>query len=532
LLQPNGTTAIVDLVTGNRARSQGTSAGGIRDQNNSLWSFNGSLSWFVPDAAGPHDIKAGFDYTPTTSQLGFDEPGDHQLHTVFGKQRAVRFLNTPTTAIWDNDAVSLYAQDTWTIADRLTLNFGLRYIYTHASTPEQPAGGGQFAETSLVERFPEMAFTILPPKDLVTWNTVEPRFAASYLLDRGGRNVLRIGASRYYHDLPSFTMFVLTPAFPVTWVTLWIDRNNDFAYQIGEEGPLFFSFGGQLNDVDPDLERAYTNEFLIGTSHELSSTTQVSANFIYRRDHLLPATVDTGVPFSTYTPVEVLDPGPDDIEGTGDDAILTAFAQDPDTIGDSRLLLTNPIGNERTYTGIELTASRRFSNNWQGVASLVWSEMEVVRPTTALSVPGLYDSPNGLLNAEGLDPANQTVQVKLQGTYLFDFGLNVSGLYRFRTGNPYTRELVIDDDTFPQGVFNVRAEPRGSSLTDSVHLFDLRFDQEFGVSAGRIGIVVDVFNIFNTNATVDEGSLTGINYGQTLSVMQPRVARLGLRFSW
>jgi len=370
----------------------------------------------------------------------------------------------------------------------------------------------------------------LPATVLADFSTIEPRLAATYQLGRSGRTVLRFGASRYYQPIATFDFFVLNPAFPFTWVTLWFDRNNDSAYQVGEDGPLLFSFGGQLNEADPDLRQPYTDELVFGFSHEPVRDLQLSANAIYRKDKDLFATVDTGVPFDTYTPVTVADPGPDGIPGTGDDGSLTVFSQDPETIGESRLQLTNPAGNERTYKGLELTASKRFTENWQAVASVVLSEMKVVRPTVALSSTGLYDTPNGLINAEGLDPANQTWQVKLQGTYRFDFGLGVSGLYRFRTGNPYTRELVVQG--LPQGPFNVRAEPLGASRTDATSNLDLRLEQELSLGAGRVGLMLDVFNLLNASAAVDQGNITGVDYGRPRSIQLPRLARFGVRYIW
>lgn len=525
---------IVDLVNFERSQNLGD---GSRVQDDDNASIVGSLSWFVPQAAGRHNVKAGLEYVPTTTQILFDDFEDHRLHTRLGRPAVVRFLNTPTLAVWNNDTTSLYVQDDWSVTNRLTINAGLRYMRTTVGTPEERVGGGTFANTEIGDLYPLLQATTLPAMSLIKWNTIEPRLAASYLVDPSGRTVLRLGASRYYHDLPSYNLFVSNPAFPLNYLTLWFDRNNDRRFQVGEQGRLIASFGGQINSVADDVRRPYTNEFLVGLSHEFSGGLQASANVIYRRDMDVMATVDSTVPFDTYTPVDVVDPGRDGLVGTGDDGSLTVFARDPDTIGRSRTVLTNPDGNERTYKGLELTASKRFSNQWQGVASLVVSKMEVVQPTTANAIPNLFDNPNGLINAKGLDPLNQTVALKLQGTYVFSTGLSASGFYRYLSGFPYTREL---NATGPQGDFRVFAEPRGSSRTDASNIFDFRVEQAVTMAGGgRLGIILDVFNAFNAATVVEYGRLTGDDtrgidgdYGQPRSIRNPRTARLGLRFMW
>ena len=106
-------------------------------------------------------------------------------------------------------------------------------------------------------------------------------------------------------------------------------------------------------------------------------------------------------------------------------------------------------------------------------------------------------------------------------------------MYRYRTGSPYTRLLVVEDitqETFPQGTFTVRAERRGSSLTDSVHSLDLRFDQTFDTSFGTFGIILDLFNFFNGGAVVDKAAITSVDYGDPEAYQRPRVARIGMRF--
>lgn len=520
--------AILDLATGDRSRNL---ADGTRVQDNDNLSLTGSLSWFVPQAAGRHEIKVGFEYVPTTTKILFDDFEDHRLHTSSGRKFAVRFMSTPSPAVWDNDQTAFYAQDDWSIGNRLTVNVGVRVMHLVAGTPSQNVSGGNWAGTPIAERFPLLNAQTLPATELIRWNTAEPRFALSYALSDSGRTILRAGASRYYHHLPSFGLFVSNPAFPLNYVTLWFDRNNDDLFQIGEDGRLLFSFGGQLNPVDEDIRRPHTNEFMVGVSHELTRESQVSANFVYRRDHDLLATVDSAVPFGTYTPVGRTDPGPDGLVGTGDDAVITVYARDPATIGKSILTLTNPEANKRTYKGLELTASKRFSNNWQAVASLIVSEMEVVQPTVASQASGIFDNPNGLINAKGLDLTNQTVQFKLQGTYVFPFGLAASGFYSYFSGTPYSRELVVEG--LPQGTFRVFAEPRGASRTDDANLMDLRLEQTFAMGASsRFGVILDVFNLFNASTVVDYGKITSVDYGLPVAIRNPRLARLGVRFTW
>jgi len=531
LMQPGANQVpFIDLATGFRSRNLGE---GLREVDNYNVSLNGTVSWFVPDAAGRHDIKFGGEYLPAQVDQKFDDFEDHRLHTLFGRNFAVRFVSTPSNAIWDDTTTSFFVQDAWSITNRLTVNLGLRFMHKNVTSPEIESSGGSFAGTSIADRFPALNATTLPATEMVNWSTVEPRFAMTFALDQAGRTVVRAGASQYHHNITAFDLFVSNPAFPFNFVTLWFDRNGDSAFQIGEDGPLLFSFGGAINTVDPDMEPAYTNEFIVGMSHEASRDWQVSANFIYRKDKKLWNTVDSGVPFDTYTPTEVLDPGADGIPGTGDDANITVFAQDPATIGQNRLFMTNPEGSERTYKGLELTASKRFSNSWQAVASLVVSDMDVIKTTSANETAGVFDSPNNLINAKGRDPNNPPFQLKLQGTYMFRFGLAFSGFYRLAAGAPYTRELAVT--SLPQGPITVFAEPRGTSQADTSSVLDLRFEQNFNVGSGagsRIGVIVDVFNLFNSSAVGAYGVTTGVNYASPLAIEKPRAARIGLRYIW
>jgi hypothetical protein len=68
----------------------------------------------------------------------------------------------------------------------------------------------------------------------------------------------------------------------------------------------------------------------------------LSTDFIYREEGQLQEDINAGVPFSTYIPVIVTDPGPDGIPGNADDGgPITVFNQDPSTFGQDKFVLTN-----------------------------------------------------------------------------------------------------------------------------------------------------------------------------------------------
>ncbi|MCA1652055.1 MAG: TonB-dependent receptor, partial [Acidobacteria bacterium] len=448
--------------------------------------------------------------------------------------------NTPVGAKWLQKYGSFYVQDAWTIAGRLTLNLGVRYDHIRAITPDQSSGGGDFATTYLADAFPELKEHGFPRKDLWAWNSMAPRAAVSFDIDRARKTVLKAGYARYYHFLNSQQIWSANPNFPLFITLRWNDLNGDSRFQLGEEGTLLSVTGGSNTGLDPEIRHPHSDELTIGIGHEIVRDFSVNANFIYRTDSDLIYNVNSGIPFSSYTPVEVIDPGSDGVVGGGDDAPLTVYAQDPATFGRGRSLLANPsefgFENGRTYTGFEVIGNKRLSNRWQFVGSLVVSKMEVTTPTSEAggAIGNIFQTPNNVLNTRGIDDLNQKYQIKLQGTYIAPYGIVVSGLYRYGSGLPYTRQLVVRG--LPQGPITVLAEPRGSRTSDAYHWTDLRAEKTFtlpgATSRRRLGVILDLFNITNASTVLQYGSRTGIDLGVPRVVRNPRIARFGVRFGW
>ena len=183
-------------------------------------------------------------------------------------------------------------------------------------------------------------------------------------------------------------------------------------------------------------------------------------------------TMQVGIPDFSYTPVSVIDRGEDGLTGTSDDGTLTVFSQNPATFGQEAFLETNPNNfgsdNGREYRGFEFVANKRLSNSWQFVGSLVIQHMELLTPTNSFYTTGLFQNPNDQVNARGRDPLSETVLVKLQGIYQAPWGILLSGYYRFGSGSPITRTLVVRG--LPQGTITLLAEKRGDRETPDNNL--------------------------------------------------------------
>lgn len=531
--QETAGVAVVDLVTGQRTVNTGQ---GTRDQDTETEEGRLSASWFGAFGTHTHEVSVGVGSTPTETSILFGDFGGHRLNTIFGRPFAVRILSTPSLATWKTDSNSIYAQDRWSFADRLALSFGLRWDDTRVHTPEQTVSGGAFASTTLAQRFPELAPTRLPETRLLDWQDWSPRLAASWSLDEDGRWTLRAGSSRYAHNIPHYDLFVANPAFPFTFLLRWDDRNGDRAFQVGEEGALLARFGGQLQPTDPGLKRPYTDEWILGVSHRGAgshwwSRLQWDLHLVHRTDHDLINTIDTGVPPDAYTPRTVIEPGRDGTFGTGDDGELVVFNQDPRTLGRSRLLLTNPPRNERTFRGAEVVVSRPTGHRWHAVASLLVSEMEVIKPTTPEQTLDLFDDPNGLINARGKDPAHAEIQFKLQGGVRLPRRLRLGWFLRATSGLPYTREWTVTD--LDQGPVTVRAETRGASSADTSVTLDLRLERAWTMGArSEMSALFEIFNATDDDSVLSYGNRTGVDYGAPRTVRPPRFVRLGLRLSF
>jgi hypothetical protein len=280
---------------------------------------------------------------------------------------------------------------------------------------------------------------------------------------------------------------------------------------------------------------------VVGFERELVSALSVQVQYIRRNYRNFMAFVDDG---SRYDAVERIDPGPDGLLDTADDAgPITVFnLLNP---GEASRRLTNPPDAERDYNAFQIVGRRRYADDWQLNASYTWSRSEGVVNNESftnsasggaegLGQTGIFANPNLRINQDGRSQFDFTHQVKLEGTYRLPAwgGFNLSAFYRYTTGSAWGRRAAILD--LDQGSEVVRIEPRGTRRTDAINLLDFRVEKTFPITGPdrTLGLALDVFNVTNQGHVTSVQDQSGETFGQPLVLVQPRRVRALVRFTF
>lgn len=192
---------------------------------------------------------------------------------------------------------------------------------------------------------------------------------------------------------------------------------------------------------------------------------------------------------------------------------------------------------ERNYTAFEITVTKRYSDNWQLIASYRWSRLrgfyagynwrerrytgildELGQPDP--NITGLFDFPcNPDLFPDlkwtctsGPLFADRTHVFRVYGSYTLPMGLNLGAGVAVESGTPMGRlgALIF----YPPGTRYVG--PRGGlGRTDAIFNVDLHADYTFKLTQrNRLTLILDVFNVFNQQAATDKDTVVEFTYGQ------------------
>lgn len=482
--------------------------------NPKRFQVNTSVSHYAEDfIKGNHDFKFGieFEYGSMRTRYGFTGQVEGIGNSVWiynysGYLYAYQYAGYDTDLSYTRN--EFYAQDAWSISNNLTLNFGVRFSLNRGYSKD--ISGAVYKTSRFAPRF-GFAWDILGDHTTV--------FKAHY-----GRYSEAMRTA--YHDR-------LGPA----------DHHSDYVGYYEWGGVWYEWFRTQFEELyslQDGIKHPYLDQFTIGIERELFKDASLGVSFIYRHWKNIIGVYDTE---ASYTTRQVQDPYTTD----------TYTVYDIVNVGDYNFVIGNIKKGDpwilddayRKYWGIEVLFNKRFSNRWQLLASYIYSRCTGTIGNRSFSDMGwgggTYD-PNFWINREGYMPIDPTHMLKLQGTYILPFNIYFNAYFNYKTGNAFTRSARY---RLNQGIWTILTEKRGSHRYPDRMNLDLRLEKTFRFAGKyRVGLMIDIFNVFNDNAVTSWGTTAGYDWfpheyvadapgpdGHVVyGLVLPRAIRLGIRF--
>jgi hypothetical protein len=332
------------------------------------------------------------------------------------------------------------------------------------------------------------------------------------------------------------------------------------------------------SDVDPDAKNVKssprTREILLALEREVFPDLSVAANAIYRRyDNF-----DWAKPFY---PADIYPSTPDlVIDDTQTWYTIAGTVPSTVVIGGKTYSMKDAAGKRwylpvenypgatpyrmvdksrmyRTYLGLDIVVNKRLSNRWFMNASLTLQDQRVhwngsyIDPTNKWALDG---KPFG--NWGGGSDYKVPVQMytrwmaKVSGLYQLPLGFDVSGTLIAREGwkiPNYVTLAYAGNDPWP-GLYKSNVVYLETPTKDSLPTFynlTFRVEKKLNLGSGRIYLMADVFNVFNSaivnraydanygtyyvNTQESAANPTNRLYNE---ILNPRIWRFGVRFEF
>ena len=485
---------------------------------------NASLTHYVEDfIKGSHDFKFGVEFERSRVRDTFSYTGanhmryyDSWYYGYSGNYSAYQYEGYNIKAKMTR--LEGFAQDSWQITKRLNVSLGVRASQMWGAVDGK---SGTPYKTSRVA--PRLGFTF----DL--------------LGDRS--TVLKTHYGEFTDGVYSYNFDRLSPNFN-DWILLYWDQEGQYWYEDSRVRT------GNYN-IDPGIKQPFMRQFTVGIEREMFKDASFSVTYINRSYHnfigaynaaatyeAVPYHIDDavfGVANRDFTLYNLT-------SGDAADWRLSNLEKIKDLYASAGLTM-NPY---RKYWGLEFLFNKRFSSKWQLMASYVYSQCKgTINNSSSEDIGygrGMTD-PNNWVNGEGHVVNDPTHMIKIQGTYVLPLDISLNVFWRGITGDAWQQRYRTSSKAFDQGRVTFNTEPAGSHHYPMAKSLDVRLEKVFTLASKyRLGLIFDVFNVFNDNTINWWGDRIGYDwysddptYGPStqghklLGLVLPRRARLGIR---
>ncbi len=512
--------------------------------------FAASLSYAKDGWHGSHDFKLGAEGRRERRSFFAPQPFNLAYYDAAGGlgrvPQEVEFYNTPNTGVNQTNNVSAYINDTWRFNDKLTLNLGVRVDYYKDLYPDQsvtpegvPGLIGVVTDANLRALWTPFA---VQRTELANSTTAAPRAGFAYDLAGDGKSVIKGFYGRFYfNSAPDTIAAQVNPVGRTRLRYRWTDLNGNLLIDNPSElGAFLRTVTGALPGaagvtVDPNLKRPYGDEISTHFEREIVAGLSGRASYVYKSLRNEWTTIDANRLGAYTTPFTFVDPGPDNLRGTGDDQTLSLVDR---TAVAERRVFTNPTDPEykSDYNTIEFAVNRRFRGKWMFLTSYEYTWLNQFHgnasSTDVLSSAGNGKDYDYRPNIRRFGRETSTVwNYKILGRYLLPFDVGVSGSYKLQSGRQWGRSVAVPLPV--AGSETIRTEPVTANRAPTVSILDFRFDK--ALKFGRMGTftgMVDIFNLFNHGTVTTFRTTTGATFGEVTSLLDPRIVRFGVRYDF
>ncbi len=467
-------------------------------------SFNLDVNYY-PNFAGEHSLKAGIQWVRLHENIDnsfshpwirlnwgqtYTDPNDPTQHGrgPYGYYEVRGGVSSPfgTLAEAHSTSVALYLQDSWTIADRFTINLGLR------------------AESEYVPSFSNLPeYRDVIPVDFKFGDKLAPRLGFVYNVF-GDSSLKIFGSYGVFYDVFKLGMAVgsyggfqwISDYYTLDtydWRTIGVNGNypGTLIRSKNEREPSF-------DTTDPDLKPAAQSEVSFGLDKKLGESFSASLRFVYK--HLIRTIEDIGFEEAAGTVYYTANPG----------FGWTRYQKDG---GNWPNQLWACPKAKREYYAVNFALDKRFSNNWMGGFSFTWSSLRG-------NYSGLASSDEVDINGYGRTNPNvarfwdgwflpytqdgkpidgplatdRPLYFKAYGSYSFPFGLTMGAVANAYSGVPTSIEVTMGgmQGFYPLG----RGTEKRSPFAYYVNLY-----AEYPIKLGRtrLTLSVNVDNLTNND---------------------------------
>jgi len=435
---PNGATGgdgdnitIGQRVTNNFGVCVAVSASAAQCPGSALTSRFGAL---ITAGVGPAGI------TSVTTNTGL-APGSFLTNPILilSSVRVRDFrLQAPDGTHTDMEA--FYIQDDYKFAKNWQFNFGARWDY------EQAIGRGGFSYLKLNN----------------WWDNLAPRLGLVWDFTGKGKGKVFVNYAKYIETpLPLDINVRAGSDTTQTDLNFNVSTLNGpgSAYVVADIGNL----GGTHTPIDPGLKPQSIGEATGGFEYEISRNLVLGVRGVYRNqiNVIEDGSFDDGNNYFLFNPGR---------RGDATHGLTTEDSACEGTNGSPTARCFGPA--RRYYRALEITATKRFTENWQLIASYVRSSLTgnyegLFRNDNGQSDPNitsLFDLVSLLDNTYGHLPNDRPHQFKVDGSYRTPFKLLIGASFRAQSGIPYNQLI-------PHAVYGNNegfGVPRGTAIVPTV----------------------------------------------------------------